>query len=143
MLVRVSATTIRVDRPIMIASTGKEAFLDIGASKNGVCAGRIAGVPSSSAGTVCVSRQAGAAPFFVRAGPGPLLGDSDGTIWIGGRTLVRLNPRARTAHTVAAAKGGKVIALVADGGMFCGQPRTTPTAVPNGGGSKATTSIAV
>jgi len=115
MLVSVNASTIRADRPIMIASTGKEAFLDIGASGDGVCAGRIGGVPSSSAGTVCVSHTPGAAPFFVRAGPGPLLGASDGTIWIGGKTLVRLNPRTRTAHTVAVAKGGEVVALVADG----------------------------
>ena len=110
MLVSVNATTLRADRPIMIASTGKEAFENIGASPDGVCAGRIGGVPPS-AGTVCVSRQARAAPFFVTAGPGPLLGVPDGTIWIGGGTLVRLDPRTRTTSTVAAANDGKVIAL--------------------------------
>jgi hypothetical protein len=115
MLVPVDATTIRAGTPIMISHTGKDAFRDIGASEDGVCAERIAGVPSSPAGTVCVSRQRGAAPFFVRAGPGPLLGVSDGTIWIGGKTLVRLNPRTHVTHTVAIANGGSVVALVADG----------------------------
>jgi hypothetical protein len=115
MLVPVDATTIRAGAPIMIAHTSKEAFLDIGASGDGVCAGRIGGVPSSLAGTVCVSRQRRAAPFFVRAGPGPLLGVSDGTIWIGGKTLVRLNPRTHVTHTIAVARGGSVVALVADG----------------------------
>jgi hypothetical protein len=115
LLVPVDATTIRAGTPIMINHTGKEAFESVGASGEGVCAGRIGGVPVSSAGTMCVLRRAGAAPFFVRAGPGPLLGVSDGTIWIGGATLVRLNPRTRTAHTVAVAKRGKVVALVADG----------------------------
>jgi hypothetical protein len=62
-----------------------------------------------------VSRQPGATPFFVGAGPGPLLGVSDGTIWIGGNTLVRLNPRTHATHTVAVANGGSVVALVADG----------------------------
>jgi hypothetical protein len=115
MLVSVNATTVQADAPIMLDHTGKEAFENVGASPDGVCAGRVGGVPSSSAGTVCVSDTPGAAPFFVRAGPGPLLGVSDGTIWIGGWALVRLNPRTRTTHTVAVAKGGKVIALVADG----------------------------
>jgi hypothetical protein len=115
MLVPVDATSIRAGTPIMITHTGKEAFLDIGASGDGVCAGRIGGVPSSLAGTVCVSRQPGATPFFVGAGPGPLLGVSDGTIWIGGNTLVRLNPRTHATHTVAVANGGSVVALVADG----------------------------
>ena len=115
MLVPVDATTIRAGTPIMIDHPGKEAFENVGASADGVCAGRIGSVPSSSAGTMCVSHMPGAAPFFVRAGPGPILGVSDGTIWIGGGALVRLDPRTRTTHTVAAAKGGKVIALVADG----------------------------
>jgi hypothetical protein len=114
-LVPVDPTTIRAGTPIMIDHPGKEAFENVGASADGVCAGRIGGVPSSSAGTVCVSHTPGAAPFFVRAGPGPLLGVADGTIWIGGGALVRVDLRTRTTHTVAAAEDGKVIALVADG----------------------------
>jgi hypothetical protein len=111
MLVPVDATTIRAGTPIMIAHTGKQAFENVGASGDGVCAGRI----GASAGTVCVSRKPGAAPFFVGAGPGPLLGVSDGTIWIGGKTLVRLSPRTHATQTVAIANGGSVVALVADG----------------------------
>ena len=113
MVVAVNPRTLRGDRPIHFGHTGKQAFEYIGASIDGVCAGRIAG--TTSEGTVCDSRQPGAAPFVVRPGPGPLLGSSDGTIWIGGRALVRVNPRTHATQTVAVAKGGAVAALAADG----------------------------
>jgi hypothetical protein len=44
-----------------------------------------------------------------------LLGASDGTHWVGGRPLVRVNQRSHAAQTVAVPKGLDVVALAADG----------------------------
>jgi hypothetical protein len=114
MVVPVNPRTLKGEPPIYFHHTGNEAFENIGASIDGVCVGRLA--PTALSGAVCAPQPRGApSSFFLRAGPGPLLGTPDGTIWIGGRALVRVNPRTHNSQTVAVAKGGAVVALAADG----------------------------
>ena len=94
-------------------ATGREAYEFVGASSQGVCVGQIA--PTRRTGLLCVAGKEGRVTR-ITAGPGPIAGASDGSLWVGGASLERLTLTPRTMTSIHLPSKASVDALAASGG---------------------------
>jgi streptogramin lyase len=113
-LVQVDPNRTRVGRVVAFGkASGTEAYEYVGLSPSGVCTSRIA--PTSEDGLVCLGAGSNTSVFNVRAGPGPVVGTDDGSIWVGGKSLTRLTPSTRAVETIPLPNGSAAAALASDG----------------------------
>jgi len=115
----------RVVRTIRLGpATGREAYEFVGASSHGACVSQIA--PSSRAGLICVAGTKGSV-MRVAAGPGPIAGAADGSLWVGGPSLTRLTLTPRTMTSTPLPRKASVAAVAASGSSVWAAVNFTPT----------------
>ena len=112
-LVAVDPSRSEVTRVIRLsAARGRAAFEFAGASFQGTCVSQIA--PTSRAGLLCLPRTAKRV-IRISAGPGPIAGAPDGSLWVGGPSLTQLTLTPRKTKSIPLPRKTSVDAVAARG----------------------------
>src|SRR6185437_16994130 len=89
-----------------------QAWHEIAAVRGGVCVGRLAS--RSREGVLCSGSDLRHG-WWVRGGPTPLVAGDDDTVWVGGSSLLQVNPRTHHVWRMPLPVGDSVTAIAAAG----------------------------